>query len=1214
MPTLNWIPPELALVSPYNGVRLSGESSVLTWTDIGAKWYRVHIVAPKGAKVFQRKFRDTAAMCANGLCSLDTAAVGLQLDTGVRYKWWVVAKTTGGRVRTPKWKFKLGSATPTPAVMELPLLESNTFDDPNVLISWADEQTPFGTSPKGSRALQLSTQTSYSLPYSYINDVSMEGRVAIVSGAVSFSVRNSAAGGYTAVLESTGLLTLYRDQTVLGTANVNLSAGQSHLFRLSAIGDRVAVSIDGIEVLSAVDSMPLPYGVLFVGSAGATPTNATLDDLSLWGAQSQEPLQGIDLIEPMLARMSYASLMPDVTESGVAGSEGRVYYERSVCNTICTVNIYSTDPAIETVNDDKLLEIPKAFQPQLSLDGEKLSFISSMSGANRVWVKYLREGTIERITPNSITQGAVTSTDPDRFSSWSSQSDALAFVRNANGALGDTQINIINIYTRQLWQKDTNAGYALRGLAWKPNSRIVVFKDGVYLKYVDFDSSQPAQHLTYGNPVKNLEGSAPAWSPDGSKLAYYHDSNNNLPQGLYIYTSANNTPQRISTDIVYSITWSPDTQQRLAVLYPIIDPGHPTTYEIKVIDSSGGFIRKIATNVRFASDSAFTPSTISWGSRLFPKTIEKCVSILVPNAVRRWNTLPAGTGTPVATPTYFPTGSRLHAIGRVVQLNGEWLMINGIINNYTANKTPVFFSTGTPTYAYIRKDSFLHTPVGTPDPGVTPQATIVDACDDDLNNPALGYADDAYQLPLYVFTPTPTPTATQVPTCVVRVNIDSTPPATPVPANVRDYPWANGSTIVGQVFHDQSVSVSKRAINAANEVWYYIQTPELTGWIIGYSLSSNDLAQGTCPFLPPYGASLTPLPTQTATLYASVTYTSTPYPTKGASPTPTATPTEVPRFVLTQAVDLHNNDDRYGLPVPFKIWPVTTLEGDQRGFGPNKPAYDNCYLTPTPTPPAGATPDPAKDGCQYRGTHRIHPGIDFFNEENPSSVVAVCDGVIIHGIPGNNGGSAQPNAGAGLSLRCFANDPRDTDNDGQRNMSNIIVVYNHLTNLQVQPNSYRLVRRGDILADTTDYTTTAGIYVPAHLDLQIFMAKDFRYGEGLLLNPLMMFDQKFGTATPAPDVNFSFSAYPEGYTIWSLQGNLSQRASSGNVDFWKNQESPVFIEDINTYLATPYPDLRYSGPNCIGLPSNTNDFGLTGTHPYQTCVPNDIDSGPTPAP
>jgi hypothetical protein len=231
--------------------------------------------------------------------------------------------------------------------------------------------------------------------------------------------------------------------------------------------------------------------------------------------------------------------------------------------------------------------------------------------------------------------------------------------------------------------------------------------------------------------------------------------------------------------------------------------------------------------------------------------------------------------------------------------------------------------------------------------------------------------------------------------------------------------------------------------------------------------------------------------------------------------------------------------------------------------------------------PGGPAPTP--DGCQYRFTHGIHPGLDYFTEPRVVEVLALCDGVIIQGASAG-GGSALPNAGAGLSLRCFANDPNDTDGDGDRNLSNIVVVYNHLNlNRGVDRHSYQIVQNGQVIGETTGYTTTSGINVQAHLDLQIYVGRDFGLPTAVLINPLLMYESGL-------EARHTAMPYPSGYDRWSLHGYLR----GNNAHFWTNPQNGEFISNITDYLAVVYPSgSQYGGPNCTNVPAHQTTYPAT---------------------
>jgi len=331
-----------------------------------------------------------------------------------------------------------------------------------------------------------------------------------------------------------------------------------------------------------------------------------------------------------------------------------------------------------------------------------------------------------------------------------------------------------------------------------------------------------------------------------------------------------------------------------------------------------------------------------------------------------------------------------------------------------------------------------------------------------------------------------------------------------------------------------------------------------------------------------------------------------------SSATPTMTPTSVPRVVVTQAQPFQNSHTRYGLPVPLIAWPVqqavTITQAFRNGYGPNSFAYEPaCRILPptaTPDPNAtpGATPTRTPDPCQYASTHRIHTGIDYYTDPREVAVIALCDGVVIEGL-NYMGGSAGTNAGSGVSLRCFANDPNDTNNDGLRNLSNVVLVYNHLNliNTTVANNIGRIVSANSIIGITTGYTTLAGIPVQAHLHLEVYMGYGFHTTERVILNPLLLYNSSL-------EDGHSNMSYPVGYDRWTLQGNLS----SNFVSYWTSPNSGQFINDINTYINVFYlPNSIYRGPECSNLSASVTEFSADARC---TLIGDDSYTGPVLVP
>ena len=119
-------------------------------------------------------------------------------------------------------------------------------------------------------------------------DVAVEVHWWADAGQCRVSVRSSAAGEYSLALGADGLITLYRDETEMGSdiASTIISGPSWHRLRLSAMGNVLRVTADGDEGISVTDPDPLPPGaiVLSIGTLSQDPTSAhcTIDHVSVW--------------------------------------------------------------------------------------------------------------------------------------------------------------------------------------------------------------------------------------------------------------------------------------------------------------------------------------------------------------------------------------------------------------------------------------------------------------------------------------------------------------------------------------------------------------------------------------------------------------------------------------------------------------------------------------------------------------------------------------------------------------------------------------------------------------------------------------------------------------------------------------------------------------------------------------------------------------------
>ena len=122
--------------------------------------------------------------------------------------------------------------------------------------------------------------------------VVIEGQFTFVGagGTGQLVVRESSAGAYVAQLDAAGLVTLEKragDGAVVSSwsavAEKQAVPGAARALQLSAIGGSLRVTVDGIDILTAVDAAPLPPGANKIGAVFTSTTGGLLfDNYFVW--------------------------------------------------------------------------------------------------------------------------------------------------------------------------------------------------------------------------------------------------------------------------------------------------------------------------------------------------------------------------------------------------------------------------------------------------------------------------------------------------------------------------------------------------------------------------------------------------------------------------------------------------------------------------------------------------------------------------------------------------------------------------------------------------------------------------------------------------------------------------------------------------------------------------------------------------------------------
>lgn len=203
------------------------------------------------------------------------------------------------------------TATTLPAEPTLTLLLNDTFD-----ASSPHWQPQPGVSTVG-QTLEIAPEATAVLAYEPFTNVAVQANFLLnENGIARLTLRESEAGGYTALIAANGRVDLYRAGVLVKAAAVEPpQPGQWRTLRLSVMGGVLRVAVDGTEIIAELDATPLPAGGITLQSSG----NALLaDDFQLWGA----PGEVLPSASPPLATANSTQLLIPQIEAAVVAANG----------------------------------------------------------------------------------------------------------------------------------------------------------------------------------------------------------------------------------------------------------------------------------------------------------------------------------------------------------------------------------------------------------------------------------------------------------------------------------------------------------------------------------------------------------------------------------------------------------------------------------------------------------------------------------------------------------------------------------------------------------------------------------------------------------------------------------------------------------------------------------------------------------------------------
>lgn len=172
-----------------------------------------------------------------------------------------------------------------PAEPELALLVREMFDSGD-LSGWVYGPNWIPVANESGFGLQVAnTADVLQLQRGPFINAAAQVSVNFTGGSVHLSLRQSEVGSYSAALDASGFVTLYRAGVPAVSAPVILPPAQWQTLRLSVMDGVLRIAVNDVELIAWQDVAPLPPGLAAVTvypPADGTPFTVQIDNLFLW--------------------------------------------------------------------------------------------------------------------------------------------------------------------------------------------------------------------------------------------------------------------------------------------------------------------------------------------------------------------------------------------------------------------------------------------------------------------------------------------------------------------------------------------------------------------------------------------------------------------------------------------------------------------------------------------------------------------------------------------------------------------------------------------------------------------------------------------------------------------------------------------------------------------------------------------------------------------
>jgi CubicO group peptidase (beta-lactamase class C family) len=236
--------------------------------------------------------------------------------------------------------------------------------------------------------------------------------------------------------------------------------------------------------------------------------------------------------------------------------------------------------------------------PQWSPDGSQIAFASTRNGREDIYVMDADGSNVRRLTHHSAVDA-----DP----TWSPDGTRIAFVSLRDG---NVEVYVIDADGSNL-QRLTHNTYNDFEIDWSPDGTYIAVASqkgmygNIYLIDVEAALQDPAGHRPQQLTDTDAHDAFPAWSPDGSRIAFTSDREGQSNWEIYVMDADGSNQERLTyTDAIDGLpSWSPDGTQI------VFESDREGDFEIYVMAADGTDVRPLTENSVHDRNPDWRPST-----------------------------------------------------------------------------------------------------------------------------------------------------------------------------------------------------------------------------------------------------------------------------------------------------------------------------------------------------------------------------------------------------------------------------------------------------------------------------------------------------------------------------------------------------------------------------------------------------------------------------